>query len=199
MINITKFELKKEQFTYYTNSATNPDTIFKGVPNVVFRDKKGVLWVGNSQNGIQIFDEKTGNFKRNFYRNSGGEGSLKNAINDITELKDGKLLAGSYAGIEIYDADKKRFSDIGKNEFPFDRVNLFYREGADSIWVLTESGNFVKCSGKGKAVKAFNFPKLLGIDKEIPLRTVVKDNKGKFWIGTWGYGIIIFDPANEKR
>ena len=193
---MTRFDIKEEKFIYYTNEVGNIDSIYKGVPNYIYRDSTGLVWVGNSENGVQIFDETTGKFTSNF--KSKVKIWEKKQINSILETKRGEIYIADYNEIEIYDRIKNELKTLSKEKMPFNRVNLLYEDNKQKIWVLTESGNLVKYDNVKETRIVYDLPKLLGLKKEIPLRTIVQDAKGNFWIGTWGYGIIVFNPDSLK-
>jgi signal transduction histidine kinase/ligand-binding sensor domain-containing protein/DNA-binding response OmpR family regulator len=191
---LTKFDIKEEKFTYYTNEVENSTTIFKGTPNTVHRDKQGIIWVGNGQKGIQILDEKSGVFKSNFNRNTEKNNLEKNIITSMIELKNNELLLGSYNGVEKYNRDKNRFEDIKKESETSYKVTEMYQDEKGRVWFITETGNLINYNYLKNKNDVYNISKLTGMEKEIPLRTIVSDNNGNLWIGTWGYGIIIFNP-----
>ena len=133
---MTRFDIKEEKFIYYTNEVGNIDSIYKGVPNYIYRDSTGLVWVGNSENGVQIFDETTGKFTSNF--KSKVKIWEKKQINSILETKRGEIYIADYNEIEIYDRIKNELKTLSKEKMPFNRVNLLYEDNKQKIPVMKQ-------------------------------------------------------------
>jgi signal transduction histidine kinase/ligand-binding sensor domain-containing protein/DNA-binding response OmpR family regulator len=59
---LARFNKKTEKFVYYTHQKDNYNSLSDNRVYVIFKDKKGTVWVGNYFD-LQTFDPKTGLFK----------------------------------------------------------------------------------------------------------------------------------------
>src|SRR5690606_6914839 len=105
-----EFDLKRRTTTVYTHRAGDPGSISGDNVYAVFRDSRGVLWVG-TQNGINIFDYQKKNFTHFRPEVFGSK-----FIYDITEDHNGDIwFCTRYNGIYRYNPDAGTLNHYSAN------------------------------------------------------------------------------------
>ena len=194
---LIKFDIKTEKFLFYTNHDKNKE-ISSGICDSCYRDSKGRIWVGNEKNGIQYFDEN-----KNIFENVKiGKVEDKNGVlvSAIIESREKELFLCTNYGLKKYNEDKKLFEEfVTKDGQKIDKriTNCFYGQNGN-IWFTLENGTLIEYKIIEKEFKNYNINRYIDSKEEIPLRMGVEDEKGIIWLGTWGKGIILFNPITEK-
>lgn len=174
----------------------------------IFRDSKNTLWiatVGNS-NGINIYNDKTGKFRRinycNEFKPSDGLSINNNTINCIIETHDDKILFGSWDGIWVYDYAENAFK-VYRNLSTHNRLftNLILSMCEDSkgiIWIGTWGVGLQELDLKTGKYKIFCWYK-----KEIKgtrnvCRQVIVRNDSELWVCGMDTTFGIFNTKQEQ-
>jgi signal transduction histidine kinase/DNA-binding response OmpR family regulator/ligand-binding sensor domain-containing protein len=83
-------------FKVFTNDPYNANTLSSNSINKLFEDSKGRIWVGTENEGLNIYDKKTGDFLRIMHSNANGLSN--NIIKLMEELPDGRMLIATDDG-----------------------------------------------------------------------------------------------------
>ena len=85
-------------FKVFTNDPYNAKTLSSNSINKLFEDSKGRIWVGTENEGLNIYDKKSGNFLRIVHSNTNPEGLSNNIIKIIEQMPDGRMLIATDDG-----------------------------------------------------------------------------------------------------
>jgi signal transduction histidine kinase/DNA-binding response OmpR family regulator/ligand-binding sensor domain-containing protein len=100
-------------FKVFTNDPYNDKTLSSNSINKLFEDSKGRIWVGTENEGLNIYDKKTGNFLRIQHTATNANGLSSNSIKIMEELPDGRMLIAADDGKINMVTLKDNFLDKG--------------------------------------------------------------------------------------
>ncbi len=146
------------------------DGLSQSTVNCMLQDRKGFLWFG-SANGLNRYDGY--NFSV-FVNNSLDTTTISdNGILSLFEDKNGFIWIGTVGGV------------LNK----YDR-----KKGTFKRYHFTEETK----TDRDPDEKYFDFPLPYSRNSNNSITAISQDANGIFWIGTWGKGLIKFDPINNK-
>ncbi len=85
-------------FKVFTNDPYNAKSLSSNSINKLFEDSKGRIWVGTENEGLNIYDKKSGDFYRIISNNQHANGLSSNIIKIIEEMPDGRMLIATEDG-----------------------------------------------------------------------------------------------------
>jgi signal transduction histidine kinase/DNA-binding response OmpR family regulator/ligand-binding sensor domain-containing protein len=85
-------------FKVFTNDPSNPKSLSSNSINKLFEDSKGRIWVGTENEGLNIYDKKTGHFLRIKHSTANANALSGNAIKCMEELPGGGMLIAADDG-----------------------------------------------------------------------------------------------------
>ncbi|MCP5062902.1 MAG: hypothetical protein GY936_10605 [Ignavibacteriae bacterium] len=138
----------------------------------MFQDKKGYMWFGTA-NGLNRYD----GYEFVVYTKTPGDTSSisDNEISTIFEDSEGYLWIGTAIGVlNRFDPKTEQFKH-------FDIAS-------SSDWYSSNDNKF------------YNYPIAFSRFQYSTVTSIAEDKDGMLWIGTWGKGLIRFDPkTNQKK
>lgn len=160
----------------------------------ITKDNNQNLWIGTESNGA--YKLSNGYFK-NY---STKEGLLDNKVSSILTLDDGSVWMGTDKGISIFRNEK--FENIlpGPNFKQQVPINTFYLDSKKNIWVAGK--NKVTCFKKnGPKYFPVYYPLNLSHleNKECDVWSILEDDNGQIWAGTYLAGLYKLDNGTFKR
>lgn len=89
-------------FKVFTNDPNNPRSISNNSVRIIYEDSKGRLWLGLENNGLNVYDKKTGYFHPIRYTDNNTLALSSNRVKQLTETPDGKfLVSNNDAGLDV--------------------------------------------------------------------------------------------------
>ena len=165
------------------NSALTNDQI-----NSLYRDRSGVVWIGSLHGVMKAIDV--------YFRNVQFNGqTVTNSINSLMDSNEGVWIA-SDGGVHLYDKKFNLLDNLNTSTTPAlpsnNVMSLFYTTGA--IWIATRDSGLMRLSlADGQATY---FDEKQPYEQNIAangVTSIVQDQQGKLWIGTFGGGLQIVD------
>ncbi len=176
--------------------------------NNVFLDHEDNIWVGTWGAGIGKFNKRSGTFEMYTYNNLPDIRSRSNIVLNICEQPENKeqLWVGTgEAGLAIFDKQNKTFdfatlNDNDPHAFNARTVNQVFDDHLSTLWFATNSG----------VVKLDKYLQQFQVNKFEPSRTafhswaiskVIADtfsSHSVMWIGTYGSGLVYYEPQSSK-
>lgn len=151
----------------------------------LYQDSEGYIWI-STYNGLLRYD----GYSIVMYKPDGvNHGrSIDSFVNIVTEDKNNNLWIGTHNGLYVL---HKVTDEIEKIVSPVLQVCnieaiLFSRNG--DLWVGGNKGLFRRKAGK----QSFE------LEKGVDVKSVIEDNRGHIWIGTWADGLLRFDPSKQE-
>ncbi len=181
-----KFDPSTEQFTRYTFDPDVPDSTVSAITE----DSQGRLWIGSSHSVLYQFDRSTEELVPVSTTDEFGR------ILDMIEDTEGILWIGDTLGLTKFDPEANTF--IHYQPFP-DEDDLVNRvkdlvQGSDGfLWLAMDGGGLVRFDPKTEEISSYHHdpdnPQSLSSDAVF---TVLEDEPGVFWVGTYGWGLNQF-------
>ncbi len=183
---------KFRNYNYFTTNSSFGDFEVK----CTYQDSKNNIWLGTWNEGIFLFDSKTGNFKN--IKKTITNGLQSNTIWKVFEDKQGIYWIGTYNGLFVYDIKTQNFStvrtpDSNKNLLINTNISDIFEDSYGLIWIGTWGNglfSYNKSTGEYK-----NYKHLYNNSNSISsnlITTICEDKHKNLWIGTGGGGMNLF-------
>lgn len=193
------FDSKSRKIKKYQNEKSNSSSLKENNVTSLLVNSDENIWVGTHSTGLYKL-----NLNKKKFENLLLEGSNKTTLTDaniwpIFEDSKGKIWVGTNNGLNVLDKNnhilKKYFySPFDRNTVSNNRIWSINEDRKGIIWVGTQNGlNGIDFS-KNKITR-FQYS---SNKKSIPfnlIKYVYPDKDGLLWLGTWGAGMIRFDPS----
>ncbi|MDR6781558.1 ligand-binding sensor domain-containing protein/CheY-like chemotaxis protein/AraC-like DNA-binding protein [Pedobacter africanus] len=191
------------RFESYYHKPGDPNSLIDNDISVIFEDPKHNLWVGTHNNGLELFDPKTGIFKH-FTARKGLPGSISsNVIRKIKVDQDGRLWVSTLNGINIFNSETRTFTVLNHN--PEDPSSLnqnsiydILKDATGSMWMGTYYGGVNFYHANSTPFKGYKSTSVKnGLSSNV-VSSIVEDEKHNLWIGTEAEGLNYYDRATGK-
>ena len=180
-------------FKYYTQK----DGLSSNIVKCIYKDSKGFVWIG-TVDGLNRFDGNS----FTVYKNDPFDTSTisNNEITSIMEDGDSNLWIGTNEGLNLYDWKKDNFSSFlhhpgNKKSISYNWIRVLFLDSRRDFWIGTKKGlNHLKHENGDFKFNRFYPSKIDSTTKESPsILSIIEDNMGDMWIGTWGAGLCYFN------
>ena len=184
---ISVWNRQANTFTNYRHDAGKPQSLSNNAVPDILEDYTGNIWIATYGDGINKFDRTKGTFEH--YKCINSETNAENNyVWRLYEDRQHNLWATTYSAGLLYKFNREA-----------NRFEMFSTEVSD-IFCLTEDRDGVLWGGN-----AYGLCKIDKVNKRYtyyqinkPVRAVFEDKVGRFWLGTEGRGLILFDRAKGK-
>ena len=204
---LLSYDKSSKKFQYFSNDPNDNTTLSNNFSSALYDDGK-YLWVGTF-NGLNRFDKQKKTFQR-FYVDPEDKTSRLNSVNyNIIELED-------QPGFLWYGSNGAGLVKFNKNDYSFKT----YTYDPESEKSLNSRANYVRFvlrsksnpkelwTGTTNGINIFNLedesfryyvPDLMDTNSlsHQNVMNIYEDEKGYFWISTYGGGLNRFDPKSE--
>ncbi|MGV3766252.1 MAG: two-component regulator propeller domain-containing protein [Chitinophagaceae bacterium] len=184
---LTKWNRAKQAVTHYRHRPGDPSSLSNNQVTNIYEDSRGEIWVATFGGGINRFRKSTGTFEHYTCFNPTEQITNQN-VWQFLEDRDHVLWASTFSAGKLY-----RYAPEKNSFLPFDQQlnDLFalYEDKAGNMWA-GDCYCLVKVDKQAKKHQYFPMGK--------PVRALLEDKKGRFWVGTEGGGLILFDRKQGK-
>ncbi len=165
------------------------------------RDSLGRIWIGLRNEGVAIFDPRSGELQRLHHSPTQPNTLSDNAVFTILHLRNGDKLIGTATGLDRLPAtnfDVTRVAlpaELAKPGQPL-RVRALTEAADGTVWVGTDGGlgRYEPHNGHWRVYRAQQGSTTALPDNRI--QTLLLDSQGRLWIGLI-QGLAWFDQASE--
>lgn len=190
-------DINTGKITNHRNKPDNPSTLSNNRVNVIKLDSKKNIWVGTWIGGLNLFDLKTGTFKRILYNPREDLNAATNIL-AIEEAADKSIWIGTDKGIFVFDYLKNTCKEYkhdaeNKNSLSNNMVNCFFVDSKKRMWIGTAGGGLNLYNKQTGTFTAFRERDGLQSDN---IAGILEDRKGNLWISS-AKGLARFNTTNN--
>lgn len=181
---LNKFHKSRNSFSSFKHDTNNLNSISSNDVWKIVQYSSEELLLGTS-NGVDIFNIRTGDFKKLFINKSGNSFLRGKSINDIALDHQGNFwIATNDGGLNKYNPKSDYFTNYAI------QISTIFIDSDGYLWVSGNAGLF-KYNVVSQNFKKINFP---GIHK-YTISSILEDDEQNFWCGTQN-GIIKINKKN---
>ena len=205
---INKVNRKAKQFFSFTHDPNNPSSLSADNVLGVCLDHGGTLWVGTWLGGLNRYDARTKTFKSYVHDVSHPERTISSTIiYSMYEDSRERFWIGTAWGLNLLDRDRETFTlflpsgtDSATRSPGYVYPNNIYSLVEDRTGVLrlaTNNGLLTFDCGTKNWKKLNHNPADRKSLAHNSVSVLFIDAQGRFWVGTSGGGLDLFNPQNE--
>ncbi|MGQ7854502.1 hybrid sensor histidine kinase/response regulator transcription factor [Pedobacter sp. WC2501] len=180
----------KPFFSILSTQALFPEQGKPATVTSILNDRDKSIWLGTVGDGILQVKPNGQVNKINTQNSAIGDDFLLSGLQDSDNNKWFGLQNG---GVSFFNATTKVWKKVETVE-KMSAVRAIVQDKAGNISFAAQEGLFIRDSKTGVFSKLITNSPILG---DYAPRTMVEDQSGNRWIGTYGQGIYIFDPARK--
>lgn len=168
----------------------------------IYKDRKGTLWIGTEFGGVNKYDPLSSRFE---HFSDYSTNIRKHRVLTFCEIEDDHFYIGTDGGLISFDYIKKKFTNIPGTEKLENEIITAILEQNNYIWIGTNGSGIYKFQSASNDENRYNV--LLRGKNGLSynnspgnnnIKVMIKSGNGNFWIGTYGGGVVLFDPEAEK-
>lgn len=181
---------RSAQFVHFRNEASLLPTV-----NIrsIFLDRTGVLWLGSRESGLYFARHTRSAFSSLAALLPQQQPAQFNFT--VTSIFASESLIWLGSADYLYRLDRKNASM--RRYATGGRVNSIRQSASGEIYAATDVGLF-RFDSKSEMLVLVNTPFALANSADGNIRDLLIDEKGKFWFGLWGEGVLVWDPATDQ-
>lgn len=192
-----------EKFNVFKNNPSDKNSLSNNKVMTICQDNTGDLWIGTLEGGVNRFNPKLKSFKRYI---SAVEGSNSITINQIRAVlcdsEQNIWIGTSGDGLCLYDRKSDKFIRFAKNtKFTVwgKKISAIYEDDKNNLYVCSSDEGITMLNLKNEtSLHIFFGEKDNNSLSTDDVTSIVQDNNGIFWIGTFGNGLFQYDPSSKK-
>ncbi len=191
-----------KNFRIYKHDPDNSTSLAANWIEALLVNSQGALWIGTMSNGLDCFDEQTGEFIHYRHQSDNPASLINNQITSIYEDRSGILWLTTAGGVDRFDRKTGRFSHLKDDPSIPDEilaleVKTVYQDLAGQFWFSSKQGlarfdpsssNFTIFTHKP------NDPSSLS---ENNISAVLQDRSGNLWVATFGGGLNLLNKEGQ--
>lgn len=170
----------------------------------LFEDKGGLVWLGTNGGGVHYLSPRRSNYRIASHDTSRGSRISEGKIDVIHRDPRGDLILGiSGQGLNIIDGETGEVTFLSHdpenpNSLGNDTVNEIITDDKGHLWIAHNAGvdRYDRETGRFEGWGD-------EINPHAPLSNTIisalyQDRAGRFWFGTYGSGIDVYDPDTDR-
>jgi ligand-binding sensor domain-containing protein/signal transduction histidine kinase/DNA-binding response OmpR family regulator len=190
-------DVKTNEVNTFTSRANVPDKLSKGLVLSILIDSRRRIWVG-TDHGLYSMDIAGNNVQAVEYFQTVPEDAGPHSIKSVIEDSQGHLWAGAFSGLYKLDPNGRvmesfRYQPGNGNSLSSNMVFALAREDQRHIWVCTDAGLNILDITTGLITRYSPDSRTEFSLSNKSLRSVLIDNEGICWIGTYKGGVNKYD------
>lgn len=183
--------------TQYYHEPGNTNSIAGNSVLSLLLDSAGDLWVGTWTKGVSRYDRATHTYSHYFPEDANANSLIGTEIWHIMEDSNHDIWFATELGVCRYNrktGDFTRFEPSVDQMFGSNHLytRLVYEDKNHNIWMGAESGLYLLDRLSGAFTSFHKNDQGNGLPVNF-IRVIFEDSKGRFWLGTHGGGLCLFD------
>ncbi len=152
-----------------------------------FEDLSGTMWIGTWSNGLFEYDQES-----SVYRQHLGN----NRVQSVLQTPDSTIWAATINGLFF-----KKAGSQGFTRFAFDLpgnaiTKMAHDEDNQCLWMVGWNIDLICFNYADFTFEYYRLPRV--VDSGTNTYSLLHDQKGVIWVGTWGRGLFQFDQDSKK-
>lgn len=185
-------------FRIFRYDKERPTSIGNNFIRCMMEGKDNFLYIGTDA-GLYIMDTVEETFTKVCNRTDEGI-SLTTAVNALFTDNNGNIWIGSmHQGVFIYAPEQKKLKRLELSKYSLEESSnwVIYGDLSGTIWVGSHLGllRYNKDTGKLDPMESM-FGLLEKPHNEV--LSMLEDNRGNFWLGTWDSGLRLYDKQSDS-
>ena len=107
---VHRYNILTKKCDSYINNPNNTKSLSNNYVNKILIDRKGKVWLATNGGGLNLFNERTNDFR---IINTGNSNLKNNYISNIIESKSGHLIITTNRGFSIFDIEENTIQNFG--------------------------------------------------------------------------------------
>ena len=187
------------------HDASIENSLSSNVISRIIVDSKQRLWVGTRGGGVNLYQEKTQNFKQVTTKTNSTQLS-NDSINALFEDSKGNIWIGTENGLNVLSASSDNWSVkqihqlLGNSQsLSHNIVHAVIETDEHEIWVGTNGGGISVFDLEGNFVRTIKYMALKNdsyLNKFV--NALFKDKQGDIWVGTVDKGLLRYSKNNKE-
>jgi len=198
------FNEKDKSFVHFRHNAQKKESLNDDHIRSLYMDKAGDLWIG-SYDGLNIIRQGSKKIERIYSDDTANDSLAGHVIFRILQGKDDAMWVSTprKGAIRIDSTDGKftRIAPTSESNFKISNpwVTTIAQPKTDEIWLGTNGGGIAVVHATSGEVKRTitHHQGLHGGLLHNDIGSMIIDNSGLLWIGTWGAGMNRYNPLNN--
>ncbi|MTI88231.1 MAG: GHKL domain-containing protein [Balneolaceae bacterium] len=193
---MSRMDLSKRTIKNFVSDPNDPSSISSNSVSAIFRDSKGVLWIG-TYNGLNKMNEEEGTFQ-SYVEDRTDSSSISNSlVTYIFEDSKKRLWVSTLNGLNLYDRETETFTYFTENEgLPNNTIYAMEEDGDGNLYVST---NFGLSRFNPEEYTFSNYDIRDGLqDNEFNIGSVLRSSTGELYFGGIN-GFNVFKPDSIKK
>ena len=159
----------------------------------VFQDREGFMWFA-TRNGLCRYD----GYQMTVYSSAHLQSPVltSNNIHCLADDDQGNLWVGTYNGMNRYDKKRGRFETVEIRNTTNKVVSCILVTKNNEIWIGLDDGLF-RYDREENAFIHHSLQKIGDISLTAPIKSIIQDDAGELWIGTWNSGLYRYAPSTN--
>lgn len=196
-----------DKVLYRYNTSTGKEEVFEQRSNTYSflndeiisfaEDRNGLLWMGGSSNGLQIYDPQQQRFYHYRYDPSLEGTIIDDQINCIYTDRQGVIWLGTNKGISMNHPLQKQFEQVFLPSVPGDKKRAtiydFFRDEQNNLWIGTSNGIYIY----HHTSSSFRHLPLQYNGVPLSVTKFFRDTDSALYLGT-NYSLFRFNMANQR-
>ncbi len=200
---VNLLNLDSDQIRPLNSSSNNSDSARRIVSLMV--DNKNNLWAGSLSKGVEVFSPDLQLIASYKHDEQDIDSLSADGITDMLQDSDGQIWIATYrAGLNLLDSQTQKFKrfnlSINGQGLVSDNIFSIAEDDEGYLWLATDGGGVSRLDKHTGTIKTFlNDP---NDDHSLSgniASSIYHDSKGRIWIGTFGYGLNLWLPADRRK
>jgi ligand-binding sensor domain-containing protein/DNA-binding CsgD family transcriptional regulator len=193
---VARYDGAREKFEHYriNDASYNDGRLIYDIFSIM-EDRRGLLWLGTFNNGLHIFDRRSGRMIE--YKVAQDVSANSNIIMTMREDNAGQVWVATDAGLMRIDRElrttrhfKPDADDPGS--ISGNLINSLYEDPRGTLWVGAENG-LNRFNPESQSFTVYKPPLANPNSKEVNwVVAMLESRSGVFWLGTFGGGLMHF-------
>ncbi|MFA9402595.1 MAG: two-component regulator propeller domain-containing protein [Anaerolineales bacterium] len=202
-------DIDRREFTRFVDDSGDASLFPEYAARVIFEDSRGNIWIG-THDGLDLFDRPNGTISHIADRFTSDMSFLKD-VSALEEDRHGNLWIGTEEnGLARFNPKTGSIALLqhhpdNPHSLSHDRVRSIFEDSEGNVWVGTQNGLNLLASGlTNKPYKNLSFQRFYNdpFDQfslgSSAVWSILEDQSGILWFGTWGGGLSKYNRATDR-